>query len=173
MRRITAFGDLLERVASWVVAVALLGLLLIVTLQVVDRHFVTVPIAAPDAYARILLIWSAFIGFALAVKAGLAIRVDLLDHWLPCGVRRLIEICFHLLKLAVLTVLIWKGWALVEIGAYQLILGTDLTTTVPNSGLWVALILIFIFVSIEILNTLTDRAAPLPPHIVNPEARVE
>jgi TRAP-type transport system small permease protein len=162
MRWLEAFGDALDWVGRWVMNLALIGILVIVTLQMVDRHIVDVPIVAPDAYARILLIWLTFVGFALAARAGLAIRVDLMDHWLPDRVRRMLEIAFDLAKLAVLGLLVVKGWDLVEIGFYQSILGTDLTTAVPNAGLWVGSVILFVFVVIGLLRSRIGTQEPLP-----------
>ena len=162
MRWLVALGNALDWIGRWLLGLLLLGLLLIVSLQFVDRHFIDVPIAAPDAYARILLIWLTFIGFALAVRAGLAIRVDLMDHWLPQRVRIALEILFDLLKLAILALLIVKGWLLVEIGTFQSILGTDLTTAVPNAGLWIGSLMLFVFVTIALVQTVLGRGAE--PH---------
>jgi len=147
----------IDRLIRWVVAALLIGLLAIVGLQVVDRHFIDVPIAAPDAYARILVIWLTFLGFALAVRDGLAIRVDLIDHWLSPRLRLWFTVGFDLLILAVLTVLIQKGWLLVVLGQDQSILGTDLTTAVPNAGLWVGAILIFLFVTARLIGLRAGR----------------
>ena len=162
IRWLEALGDALDWMGRWVTNLALLGLLAIVTLQIVDRHVTDVPIVAPDAYARILLIWVTFVGFALASRAGLAIRVDLMDHWLPEHVRRGLEILFDGAKLAVLVLLVVKGWALVEVGAYQSILGTDLTTAVPNAGLWIGSTMLLVFVVIGLLRARFGRVGPNP-----------
>ena len=170
MRWLTGLGEVLYWAGCWLLGLLLLGLLGIVTLQIVDRHVVDVPIAAPDAYARILLIWIAFLGFALASRAGLAIRVDLMDHVLPGRVRTVLGVGFDLAKLAVLVLLVGKGWLLVEVGAYQSILGTDLTTAVPNAGLWVGSILLLVFVVIGLLEAATGARRP---QSATPELRAE
>lgn len=154
-RWLTRFGDAVAWVGRWLLAILMISLLGIITLQVVDRHVIDVPIAAPDAYARIVLLWLAFIGFALASRAGLAIRVDLMDHWLPARVHIWLSVGFDLMKLAVLVLLVVKGWLLVEIGFDQSILGTDLTTAVPNAGLWVGCLMLFAFVVIALLQAAT------------------
>ncbi len=163
MRWLARLGDALNWAGCCLLGLLLLGLLAIVTLQIVDRHVMDVPIAAPDAYARILLIWIAFLGFALASRAGLAIRVDLMDHLLPAGVRAVLAVGFDLAKLAVLVLLVVKGWLLVEVGAYQSILGTDLTTAVPNAGLWVGSLLLFVFVAIGLGQAATGSRPAREP----------
>ena len=80
--------DGVERVLAWIIAALMLCLVVVVASQLVDRHVITLPMAAPDQYARVMLVWITFIGFALAVKNGLNIRVDLIDQRLPVVVRR-------------------------------------------------------------------------------------
>jgi TRAP-type transport system small permease protein len=163
MRWLTALADVLDWLGRCVAGVLLIGLLTIVSLQFVDRHFISVPIAAPDAYARIMLLWVTFIGFALAVRAGLAIRVDLLDHWLSERVRAGLSIGFDVVKLGLVLLLVVKGWVLVDIGFDQAILGTDLTTAVPNAALWVSSLMLLVFVLESLLRTVTGRAGASPP----------
>lgn len=172
MRWLVKFGNALEWVGNWIIGLTLMGLLAIITLQFIDRHFIDVPIAAPDAYARILLIWLTFMGFALAGRAGLAIRVDLLDHWLSARTRALLGMAFDFIKLSVLVLLIVKGWVLVQIGFYQSILGTDLTTAVPNAGLWVSALMMFVFVAIALIEVVTGKS-PQPSPEAKAELRVE
>ena len=53
---------LVERALEWLIAALVAALLVIVASTFIDRHFVTLPMAAPDAYARIILVWLTFIG---------------------------------------------------------------------------------------------------------------
>ena len=134
-----------ERVLAWTAAILMAALLTIVGLQVVDRHFVDVPITSPDAYARICVVWLTFLGYALATRSGLAIRVDLVDHWLSPRMRDVVAGAFDLVILATLVLLLTKGWLIVKLGADQSILGTDLTTAVPNAALMVGFVALFLF----------------------------
>ena len=78
---------LLDRLLAWCVAAIVVFLVVIVTSQLVDRHFIDIPIQAPDQYARIGLVWLTFLGFALAIRGNVAVRVDVIDHFLPPGAR--------------------------------------------------------------------------------------
>ena len=44
---------LVERALEWLIALLVAALLVIVASTFIDRHFVTLPMAAPDAYARV------------------------------------------------------------------------------------------------------------------------
>lgn len=158
MHVINELAAITERVLEWMAALLMFGLLAIVALQVVDRHYIDVPITAPDAYARICVVWLTFLGYALAARSGLAIRVDLIDHWLSPRVQSRLAGLFDLVILATLVLLLQKGWLLVKLGADQSILGTDLTTAVPNAGLLVGFVALFIFLTARLSQRLLHRA---------------
>ncbi len=146
-----------ERVLEWLIAALVLCLLVIVASQLVDRHFVSLPIAAPDAYARVILVWLTFVGFALAVKGGINVRVDLIDTHLPPVMRRALEYAFDLLMLGLTAIIGWHGWRLVEIGADQERLGTVLSEAWPAAALFGSCILLVLFLVLRIAQRATGR----------------
>jgi TRAP-type C4-dicarboxylate transport system permease small subunit len=149
-----------ERVLEWLIAVLVMALVVIVASQFIDRHFVTLPMAAPDAYARVILVWLTFVGFALAVKGGLNIRVDLIDSHLPPGARRLLEYLFDVLMLLLTLVIGFNGWRLIVIGRDQERLGTVLSEAWPSAALFVSCILLVLFLALRIALRFTGRELP-------------
>ena len=149
-----------ERVLEWLIAVLVMALVVIVASQFVDRHFVSLPMAAPDAYARVILVWLTFIGFALAVKGGLNIRVDLIDSHLPPRVRRLLEYLFDVLMLLLTLVIGFHGWRLIVIGRDQERLGTVLSEAWPSAALFVSCMLLVLFLVLRIALRFTGRELP-------------
>lgn len=141
----------LDRLLAWFVAVLVVGLVTIVTSQLVDRHFIDIPIQAPDQYARIGLVWLTFLGFALAIRGNVAVRVDIIDHFLPPAARRWVGIASDAVLLVMLGVLAVKGWAVYEVGAGQLILGTPFTTGLPNMALVVGVALMIVYVAVRLV----------------------
>ena len=154
---------LVERALEWLIAVLVTALLLIVASTFIDRHFVTLPMAAPDAYARIILVWLTFVGFALAVKGGLNIRVDLIDTRLPAKVRRVLDYVFDLIMLGLTVMLGVNGWRLVVIGQDQERLGTGMSEAWPSAALLVACILLVLFLVLRIALRYSGRE--LPRHV--------
>jgi TRAP-type C4-dicarboxylate transport system permease small subunit len=149
-----------ERALEWLIALLVLSLVVIVASQFIDRHFVTLPMAAPDAYARIILVWLTFTGFALAVKGGLNIRVDLIDARLPGGARRALEYLFDVTMLLLTGVIGVHGWRLIEIGLDQERLGTGLSEAWPAAALFVSCILLALFLVLRILLRSAGRELP-------------
>ena len=151
---------LVERVLEWLVAVFVAALLLIVASTFIDRHFITLPMAAPDAYARVILVWLTFIGFALAVKGGINIRVDLIDARLPPKVRRVLDYVFDLIMLGLTVMLGVNGWRLVVIGRDQERLGTGMSEAWPSAALFVSCILLVLFLVLRIALRFSGRELP-------------
>lgn len=144
-----------EHLFGLVVAGLVLMLLLLVTGQLVDRHVVDVPIDAPDQYVRIAIIWLTFLGFALAIAEGTAIRVDLIDHWIGPGMKNLLAWLSDLAMLAMAVVIAVKGWRVVEVGASQYLLGTPHTAALPNAGLFVGAVLMCLFLAARLISRLS------------------
>ena len=151
---------LVERALEWLVALLVAALLIIVTSTFIDRHFVTLPMAAPDAYARVILVWLTFIGFALAVKGGLNIRVDLIDARLPAKARRALEYIFDVVMLALTVMLGVNGWRLVVIGNDQERLGTMMSEAWPSAALFFSCILLVLFLMLRIALRFSGRELP-------------
>lgn len=143
--------DAVERLLEWLVALLMIGLVLIVASTLVDRHFVTLPIEAPDAYARLILVWITFIGFAVAVKSGLNIRVDLIDARLPKGARTALEYVFDVLMLVLALIIGWNGWRLVVLGGQQERLGTVVTEAWPAAAMFGSCVLLALFLLLRIV----------------------
>ena len=151
---------LVERALAWLIAALVAALLIIVASTFIDRHFVTLPMAAPDAYARVILVWLTFIGFALAVKGGLNIRVDLIDARLPAKARRVLDYVFDLVMLGLTVMLGMNGWRVVAIGQDQERLGTMMSEAWPSAALFVSCILLVLFLMLRIALRFCGRELP-------------
>jgi TRAP-type C4-dicarboxylate transport system permease small subunit len=152
----------LDRLVEWTVVALMVSLVVIVSLQFVDRHFVDTGIAAPDQYARVALVWLTFIGFAIAVRAAVNIRVDLIDARLPPKARSILEIAFDAMMFVLLAVMVPGCWRLIEIGKDQDLLGTVFTAAVPAAGVLIASILMLIYLGVRLAARLLRLELPAP-----------
>jgi TRAP-type transport system small permease protein len=160
LRAVSRGLHLLDVLIQWMVVALMVSLVVIVALQFIDRHFVDTGIAAPDQYARVTLVWLTFIGFAIAVRAALNVRVDLIDVHLPPKLRRILELAFDALMLVLLGILLPGSWRLIEIGRDQLLLGTFFTAAVPAAGVFIACLLMLVFVGLRLAARLLGRELP-------------
>jgi len=155
----------LDLLLEWVVVALMVSLVAVVALQFVDRHFIDTGIAAPDQYARVALVWLTFIGFAVAVRAAVNIRVDLIDAHLPAKVRFVLEMAFDALLVVLLVVLIPGSWRLIVIGKDQDLLGTVFTAAVPAAGVLISCVLMLLFVGLRLALRLMGHELPKPEEI--------
>jgi TRAP-type C4-dicarboxylate transport system permease small subunit len=156
---------LLDLLVEWVVIVLMVSLVVIVALQFVDRHFIDTGIAAPDQYARVALVWLTFIGFAVAVRAAVNIRVDLIDAHLPPKVRAILAIGFDVLMVLLVAVMVPGCWRLIEIGKDQDLLGTAFTAAVPAAGAFIGCILLLVYVGLRLIARLLRYELPGPEQL--------
>lgn len=152
----------LDLLLEWVVVVLMVSLVAIVALQFVDRHFIDTGIAAPDQYARVALVWLTFIGFAVAVRAAVNIRVDLIDAHLPAKVRFVLEMAFDALLVVLLVVLVPGSWRLIVIGKDQELLGTVFSAAVPAAGVLISFLLMLLFVGTRLIVRLMGHELQKP-----------
>lgn len=152
----------LDFLLEWVVVVLMVSLVAIVALQFVDRHFIDTGIAAPDQYARVALVWLTFIGFAVAVRAAVNIRVDLIDAHLPAKVRFVFEMAFDALLVVLLVVLVPGSWRLIVIGKDQELLGTVFSAAVPAAGVLISFVLMLLFVATRLIVRLMGHELQKP-----------
>jgi TRAP-type C4-dicarboxylate transport system permease small subunit len=111
------------------------------------------------------LVWLTFIGFAVAVRASVNIRVDLIDAHLPAKVRFALEMVFDALLIVLLVVLVPGSWRLIEIGKDQELLGTVFTAAVPAAGVLIACVLMLLFVGLRLIVRLMGHEPPKPEEI--------
>ncbi|MBL8379498.1 MAG: TRAP transporter small permease [Cyanobium sp.] len=146
----------IDAAASLIVVAVVLSLLGLVALQFLDRYVAHRWQGFPaDEYIKVGIVWLCFVGFGLAVRGGLEIRVDYLDQHLPTGLRRWLFGAFDIVTLALISVILFKGMRLYEVSSLQMILGTDMTVAVPVLGMMLGCALLFLAVFARLLKRVT------------------
>jgi TRAP-type transport system small permease protein len=161
---------LIEKLLEWLVALLVALQVAILAIKLIDRHFYDIPIAAPDEYAKMALVWLTFIGFALAVRTGVNIKVDLIEPRLPPRVKHWLELAFDALLVILSGWIAFKGWRFVEIALDKIILGTDVPEAVPDAALLAATILIIAFAARRLVARLRGEPIAQPQdHVASPD----
>lgn len=160
MRFLVVSMRLLDRLFAWVVVLAMISLVVIVSLQFIDRHFIDTGMAAPDQYARVALVWLTFVGFALAIRAAVNVRVDLIDAHLPVKLRSALEYVFDGMMIVLLVALLPGSWRLIEIGREQELLGTVFTSAVPAAAAFVSSLLMLFYLGMRLIARFIGMTLP-------------
>lgn len=135
-----------ELLARWYIVATMLVVLAFTFGQVLDRYIFKSSFDAYDQLARIGLVWTTFIGTAMGFRERRTIRVDLIDSILPQRLVRVKEAVFDLVILFLVVMIHVKGWRVVEVGAYQNIIGTPFTYAVSYIALLAGTVLLAAFV---------------------------
>lgn len=113
-------SDVLNRVCSIILVLALVAMTVATFLQVVFRYVVHLPLFWTEEFARYCLIWSSLIGAGVALKRGQHIAVTILVERLPAGLQRVASVAAALSILLLLAVILWGGIELVIVTRFQI-----------------------------------------------------
>lgn len=80
--------EVCHRTASWLGAILLLAIFVVILAQVVFRYALGRPLVWTEEVARYLYIWTCYLGAALAFRRGMHVRIGALVDRLPPAARR-------------------------------------------------------------------------------------
>lgn len=161
--------SLLRRVEHWltrlnqaIVFVAMLVVLAFTFGQAVDRYALHSSFDAHDQIAKVGLVWLVFAGMAVAYAQRENLRIDLIAKYLPPAVLRWRDALFELAILALCVLINFKAWSVLEVVAFQQILGTPLTNAVPYSAILLGTAAIAFSCVLRLVDALAGRAVTAP-----------
>lgn len=137
---------LCDRAIDALAVIVLLAMLVVVMLGVITRAYDD-PLIWTDELSRYLLVWTAALGWVIASRKRVHIRITFFADMLPKGARHGLEVLLQGMVALFGLMLIWQGAELVE-------RNHDLeATSMPISVAWLywPLILIGVFVSLQAL----------------------
>lgn len=120
-----------DRVTSGVAAViACLALSVAVAAglwQVVARFATETPSVWSEALVRTALIWMAFLGVAVALRAGALVSIDVAHRFSRGALRRALEAAALAGSLSMLGIMFWFGWMMAERVKFQEMAGLEVS----------------------------------------------
>ena len=152
----------LRRLDRWVAtchqAIVLITMLTVLAFtfgQALDRHFLKTSFSAHDQMAKIALIWLVFSGTAVAYQRCENLRIDLLEKYLPQAAQRWRSVAFEVMILFLAVLLHVKAWSVIQVAAFQQILGTPFTNVLPYSAILAGTVAIALSCTVRIASELT------------------
>jgi TRAP-type transport system small permease protein len=161
----------LDGVAKAVIVLALVMVLVFTVGQVADRYFIKSRFDAHDQFARIGLVWLTFIGIAVGIRNRTNVRIELLGHLASLVTRRRVAVVLDLVMLVVSVFLVIVGYRLMEIGAFQAIMGTSLNYDTMYAAQLVGMSLLAIFMVIRFADIFSGRRLKIDPPIEDDDHR--
>ncbi len=95
--------------------------------QVISRFATATPAAWSEALVRTALIWMAFLGVAVALRAGALVAIDVAHRLARGAVRRALEAASLAATLSLLGVMFWFGWLMAERVRFQEMAGLEVS----------------------------------------------
>jgi len=162
----------LSRSLEYLCAALLIVIIATVFGNVVGRYFFSSPFHGSDEVAQFLFLWLSYLGALAALMAGRHYSVSNLVDLLPPMARDVAATISDLIVLAMLLVLVWYGWQLVERLSFQ----TSPALGIPVYYVYFALPLTSALMALVILAKIvgrtrgvrifeTDRDAPTPDRL--------
>ncbi len=118
MKLLTNFTNLLDKILQVTVFTLISGMILTVTLQIVARVFFTA-LSWTEELSRYLLVWSSFLGAALAYHRGAHIAVTFLTERLSPVSRSKVKIIAIILSLFFFILGFWYGIEMIKMQVFQ------------------------------------------------------
>jgi len=165
--RLALAARVLHRIAQAGVALSLLIVLIFTVGQVLDRYLLKTTFDTYDQFARIGLVWLTFLGIAAGIRDRANVRIELLNHFAPQRLRAAVSMMLDLFTLAITVTLVVVGYRLLEVGAFQTIMGTSFSYDVMYLGLLAGLGLVIACLVLRVL----DRATRGRFRLDEPEVR--
>ena len=150
-----------DRVICWIgrlsVVLTLAVVLIACFCQVLDRYALKSQFDAWDQIARIGMLWSAFLGAAMALRERRNVVIDIIDRHLSERVRQIRDKLFDALLLVLAMTLFVKGLDVVAVGQFQDIVGTPFTYAVSYASLTAGMVFFILFL---VLRLIIPQAPP-------------
>ena len=160
---------------EWLVRIAIviaMAMVLIFTVgQVTDRYIVKSSFDAHDQFARIGMVWLTFLGIAVGIRHRINVRIELLSHFASPALRRHVATVLDLVTLVVSVLLVVVGAQLLEIGAFQAIMGTSLNYDTMYGALLVGMSLLALFMVLRFADRFSGGRLKIDPPVADDDYR--
>ncbi|WP_226381756.1 TRAP transporter small permease [Falsiroseomonas ponticola] len=121
--------------------------------QVVARFATETPAVWSEALVRTALIWMAYLGLAVALRAGALVSIDVAHRYSRGALRRSIEAASLACSLSFMGVMFWFGWTMAQRVQFQEMAGLE----VSMSWGYAAIPLGAVFATVGALAHFLDR----------------
>lgn len=133
--------------------------------NIIGRYVFAAPIASAEEVMLFLFVGAVFLGNSVVAWEGKQIRMDVVLHALPRGLRRGLDIIADLAALAVSLILIVLGWPVIEMLAEfdQRSQAADIPLVIPQALVPIGLGLTALMVGARLLDRLGSKRRRLDP----------
>ncbi len=150
LKAYSRFLDFLEKIERILLTVSMGVMSVIIVYQVILRYFFSRSNSWSEELARYLMIFSAMVGAAIAVRRNTHLQIDILINYLKPRIRRLFVIISTMVGTAFLVFLFLYSIRLVGIGRSNMSAGIRVSMAIPYAFLPFGVVLM-ILASLEVV----------------------
>ncbi len=160
---ISAFSrtnDLLLAVCKYLVIAIMAIIAVVLSCAVFWRYALNDAISWSEEASKYLMVWLTFLGAPIALRHGGHINIDILIKAMPQRAAQFLWLLVHLIIIATMGVMVWKGYGLAEMGARQVASSFTLSMVWMQSAIPVGSALILLVAIEHSLKALRGMANP-------------
>jgi len=95
--------------------------------QVIARFATSTPAIWSEALVRVALIWMAYLGVAVALRAGALVSIDVAHRYARGAVQRAVEAAALACSLSLMGIMFWFGWTMAQRVRFQEMAGLEVS----------------------------------------------
>jgi len=133
-RRLSSAEQLLLAVNRWTLIVMMGSMACLVFANVIARYLFNDSIIWVEEFTQFEMIWITFLGAGLALREGRHVAVDIVDEYLPAGLRRAVRVFIGAAILVFLAAIAYLGLQIVQFTWNQETPVMNIPTGIPYLG---------------------------------------
>ena len=154
--------DIITIMAKATVGVMLAVMLIVVVLEVAGRYFVGISFPWANEMIRFMMVWTAFVGGAVAYKDGGLVFFDLVLNKLPAREKAVMKVVINTVICAFCAYMLYMSWQTTFSPGVrtQVAIGLQIPMTIPYFGITLGLALLVVYSLYnyrKLIPALTDR----------------
>lgn len=143
-------ATLVDWLLKWYIVVLMALLVILTFAQVVARYLLHSSFTSTPQYARLVVVWLTFMGAAMAARHNKLIRIEIFEERLPARIRAFMSTFFDLVLMALLLVIIIKGWVVVIVTNSQVVAGTPLSYAAYTFSVVLGSAIMFFYIGLRV-----------------------
>jgi TRAP-type C4-dicarboxylate transport system permease small subunit len=158
----TGWDRLIWRAVDVVIPVAVLGMVVLISLQVGSR-LAGISVPWTEELSRFMFIWTIWMGLAASFRSGAHPSLQLIPETAPRALPLIMRVAQVLACITLFTAVGWHGWSLLN---QQIRFGEQ--SPILQVGMWWATLPLVLGSALAILGALLDSLRPLSPPPTEP-----
>ncbi len=145
---------------KYLVIVLMALITVIMSCSVFWRYVLNDAISWSEEATKYLMVWLTFLGAPIALRHGGHINIDILLEAVPPRFKQFLLLVINLIIVATMTIMVWKGYGLAEMGARQVASSFSISMVWMQSAIPVGSALILLVALEHALRALHGIANP-------------